>query len=84
MGDLLTQAAVLGTFEKLTNTEILAGLTYRAAHALNLKDRGRLEEGCLADFISFPTHNYQEITYQQGQLKPISVWKKGHSLNLPS
>ncbi len=82
MGDLLTQAAVLGAFEKLTNAEILAGITYRAAHALRLTGRGRLEEGYLADFISFPTHNYQEITYQQGQLKPSSVWKKGYNSTL--
>lgn len=29
MGNLLIQAAVLGTFEKLTNTEVLAGITFR-------------------------------------------------------
>lgn len=80
MGDLLTQAALLGTFEKMTNAEILAGLTFRAAHALKLRDRGRLKEGYLADFISFPTRNYQEITYQQGQLKPSAVWKNGIKL----
>lgn len=82
MGNLLAQAAVLGTFEKLTNAEILAGLTYRAAHALKLADRGRLEKGCLADFISFPTHNYQEITYHQGQLKPNGIWKKGSNISV--
>jgi len=42
MGDLLTQAAILGTFEKLTTAEVLAGLTFRAAAALGLNDRGRL------------------------------------------
>ena len=84
MGNLLTQAAVLGTFEKLTNTEILAGLTYRAAHALKLSDRGRLEKGYRADFICFPTHNYQEITYHQGQLKPNAIWKNGESISFPT
>ena len=77
MGDLLTQASILGTFEKLSNTEVLAGITARAAAALRLADRGKLEAGAQADFIIFPTDNYQEITYHQGQLKPSEVWKKG-------
>ncbi len=77
MGDLLTQASILGTFEKLSNAEVLAGITFRAAAALNLKDRGQLTKGFLADFIVFHTNNYQEILYQQGNLKPCMVWKKG-------
>ncbi len=77
MGDLLTQASILGTFEKLSNTEVLAGITSRAAAALRLTDRGKLEEGAQADFVVFPTDSYQEITYHQGQLKPSEVWKKG-------
>lgn len=77
MGDLLTQASILGTFEKLSNTEVLAGITSRAAAALRLEDRGKLEVGAVADFVVFPTDNYQEITYHQGQLKPSEVWKKG-------
>lgn len=77
MGDLLTQASILGTFEKLSNTEVLSGITTRAAAALNLSDRGSIEHGMIADFVSFPTNNYQEITYHQGQLKPSSVWKAG-------
>ncbi len=77
MGDLLTQAAILGAFEKLTNAEVLAGITFRAAAALKLSDRGKLEEGLLADFSLFHTGNYQEILYNQGNLKPCMVWKKG-------
>jgi len=77
MGDLLTQATILGTFEKLSNAEVLAGMTYRAANALNLDDCGSLEFGKKADFVSYSTNNYQEITYQQGQLKPSEVWKNG-------
>ncbi|MCL6267129.1 imidazolonepropionase [Flagellimonas myxillae] len=80
MGDLLTQASILGTFEKLSNTEILAGITFRAAAALNLSDRGSLYPGMQADFVLFPTNNYQEITYHQGQLKPSSVWKAGKNV----
>ncbi len=77
MGDLLMQAAVLGTFEKLTNAELLAGITYRAAHALRLNDRGQLTAGSLADFNVFNVSHYNELLYQQGRLKPSMVWKKG-------
>lgn len=77
MGDLLTQAAILGTFEKLSNAEILAGITFRAAAALNLKDRGQLANGFNADFIGFHTDDYQEILYNQGNFKPCMVWKNG-------
>ena len=77
MGNLILQAAILGAFEKLTNTEVLSGITFRAAAALNLWDRGKLEIGLLADMISFPTGNYQEILYQQGMLLPSKIWKNG-------
>ncbi|SHF56759.1 imidazolonepropionase [Arenibacter palladensis] len=77
MGNLMVQAAVLGAFEKLSNTEVLAGITYRAAAALNLQDRGILKTGLLADFIAFPTNDYQEILYQQGMMPPSLVYKKG-------
>ena len=78
MGDLLTQAAILGTFQKLSNAEVLAGITFRAALALNLKDRGKMEVGYLADLVTFPIHDYKEILYQQGSIKPNRVWKKGN------
>ncbi|SMD43994.1 imidazolonepropionase [Aquiflexum balticum DSM 16537] len=77
MGDLLMQASILGTFEKLSNAEVLAGITCRAAAALNLNDRGHLVSGLLADIILFPTDDYREITYQQGRLKPGMVFKNG-------
>ena len=77
MGDLLTQATVLGAYEKLTNAEVLAGITFRAAEALKLYDRGRLAEGFLADFSVFHTKDYREVLYHQGAFKPCSVWKAG-------
>lgn len=77
MGDLLTQASILGAFEKLTNAEVLAGITLRAAAALNLSDRGQLGQGYLADLSIFHTHDYKEILYNQGNFKPCMVWKKG-------
>ncbi len=77
MGDLLLQTALLGAFEKLTNAEQLSAITFRAATALNLNDRGILKEGFIADFIGFPGRSYKEILYHQGMLKPTSIWKSG-------
>ena len=77
MGDLLMQACVLGSYEKLSNAEVLAGLTYRAAHALRMEDRGVLSPGFEADFIGFETDNYQDILWHQGKMKPHMVWKSG-------
>jgi imidazolonepropionase len=78
MGDLLAQASILATFEKLSTAEVLAGITFRAAAALGLTDRGKLIKGQLADFILFPTADYREILYQQGKMKPEGVWKRGN------
>jgi len=74
MGDLLTQAAILSAAEKLNTTETFAGLTYRAAKALNLDDRGTLAPGMRADMQAYPCSDYREILYQQGKLKPANVW----------
>lgn len=78
MGDLLSEAAILGAFEKLTNAEVLAGITVRAAAALGLKDRGTLSQGYLADLVAFKTGDFREILYHQGSLKPCKVWKAGN------
>lgn len=77
MGDLLTQACILATFQKLSNAEVLAGITFRAAAALGLTDRGRIDVGQKADFIMFDAKSYKEITYQQGSMRPTEVWKNG-------
>lgn len=77
MGNLLTEAAILGAFEKLTMAEVLAALTCRAALALNKADRGILKAGLKADFIAFKTTDFREIVYRQGELKPEKVWKNG-------
>ena len=77
MGDLLLQAALLGAYEKISAAETFAGITFRAAKALNLEDRGILEEGKKADFVIFPCADYREILYHQGTLKPSQVFKNG-------
>ncbi len=78
MGDLLVQASILGIYEKLSTAEIFAGITYRAAKALGLRDRGKIAAGMKADFIAFPVDDYKEILYNQGKIKPNMVWKNGN------
>lgn len=77
MGDLLMQAAVMSAAEKLGTAEVFAGLTFRAAHALRLTDRGTLSAGMLADMQAYPCSDYRDILYFQGKLKPVKVWKNG-------
>jgi imidazolonepropionase len=74
MGDLLMQAAVMSVVEKLNTAEVFAGLTYRAAKALNLNDRGILAPGMRADMQAYPCNDYREILYQQGKLKPLIIY----------
>jgi imidazolonepropionase len=77
MGDLLVQAALLGIYEKLSAAELIAAMTFRAAQALGLKDRGKLALGERADMVAFPLSDYREIFYHQGKSKPTAVWVKG-------
>ena len=77
MGDLLMQACVLGAYEKLSVAETLAGISFRAAKALRLNDRGILKENFIADMQAYPVKDFREIIYLQGSLKPSIVWKNG-------
>jgi len=77
MGDLLLQASVLAAAEKLTTAEVFAGLTFRAAKALRLNNRGIITTGKVANMQAYPCTDYREILYYQGKLKPGIVWKKG-------
>jgi len=77
MGDLLGQAAIIGASEKLSTSETFAALTFRAAKALNLSDRGIITSQQLADLQAFPCADYREILYYQGKLNAFGVWKKG-------
>ncbi|HVW98322.1 MAG TPA: imidazolonepropionase [Mucilaginibacter sp.] len=73
MGELLMQAAVMSAAEKITTAEVFAGLTSRAAKALNLTDRGTLEPGKMAHMQGYPCSDYREILYHQGMLKPYFI-----------
>ncbi|MBA5247886.1 imidazolonepropionase [Marnyiella aurantia] len=81
MGNLITQASVLATFQKLSTAEVLAGLTFRSAFALGLEDRGRLEEGKKADFVTFKTDNFHNVLYRQGSLRAESVFINGRNVS---
>lgn len=74
-GDLLMQAAIMGAYEKLNTTETFAGLTFRAAHALRLNDRGIIDKGMKAHMQAYPTSDYRDILYYQGKMKPYKVWQ---------
>lgn len=80
MGNLITQASILATFEKLSTAEVLAGITFRSAFALGLEDRGKLEKGKKADFVTFKTDNFQNILYQQGSLNAAKVFVDGEKI----
>ena len=80
MGNLITQASILATFQKLTTAEVLAGITFRAAKALNLTDRGILKKGMKADFVVFETNNFQNILYNQGSLVASEVYIDGEKI----
>lgn len=81
MGDLLLQSCVLGAAEKMTIAETLAAITYRAAHALRMHDRGIIASGKKADIIAFSCDDYREIFYLQGKLKPQHIYKTGKKIN---
>jgi len=78
MGNLLAQASILSTFQKLSTAEIMAGLTFRAARALNINNIGKISNGFKADIQAYDTADYREILYHQGSMKPTKVWKNGH------
>lgn len=77
MGNLLLQASVMAAQQKLSSAETWAAITFRAAKALHLQDRGRLQEGFLADMLAFDCSDYREILYWQGQMLPQFIWKNG-------
>ncbi|MPS74329.1 MAG: imidazolonepropionase [Chryseobacterium sp.] len=80
MGNLVTQASILATYQKLTTAEVLAAITFRAAFALGLEDRGILVQGKKADFITYETDNFQNILYRQGSLLPAHVYINGEKI----
>ncbi len=69
MGDLITQASILGASEKLSIAETLAGITTRAARAIRI-EAGTITKGKKATLTIFETDDFRNIFYHQGQLRP--------------
>jgi len=80
-GNLLAQAAILATYEKLTTAEVLAAITVRAAHALRLTNVGKIQKDYRADLAIFSTDHYENILYHQGQLQPSKTVLGGKLTN---
>lgn len=80
MGNLLLQAAVLGAAQHLSMAEVWAAITFRAAAALKMNDRGILQKNMKADIIAFQTNDYREVLYRQGELHPSLIIKNGNIL----
>lgn len=77
MGHLVLQASVLAMNQKLSTAETFAGITFRAAHALGLSDRGRLAAGLRADMAAFHAADIREILYHQGNCPVTDIWIEG-------
>lgn len=82
MGNLVAQASILAAFQKLSTAEVFAGITFRAAKALGLEDRGTLEKGKKADFAVYDTEDFRDVLYLQGRLQAESVYIDGEKVDL--
>jgi imidazolonepropionase len=64
----------------LTAQEALVAGTVNAACALGLRDRGRLEAGCLADFLVLHASDWRELVYVLGANPVREVWVGGRKV----
>lgn len=61
----------------LTAQEAIVAGTSNAACALGVSDRGRLEAGCLADFVVLHDSDWRELVYVLGTNPVREVWVGG-------
>jgi imidazolonepropionase len=61
----------------LTPQEALIAGTVNAACALGLTNVGRLEVGCLADFLVLHSNDWRDIVYTLGANPVREVWIAG-------
>lgn len=61
----------------LTAQEALVAGTVNAACALGLGDRGRLEVGCVADFLVLDSGDWRDLVYTMGANVVREVWVGG-------
>lgn len=62
---------------KMTPEEVLIAVTKNAAKALDLKDRGILREGFIADIVIWDAPNYKYLAHHFGVNQVKMVLKKG-------
>jgi imidazolonepropionase len=75
---LMLQASVMGMACRLNSAEIWASMTTRAAKALGMDHLvGKIDIGYQADLLVYDCEQWQDILYQQGQLKPKMVICRG-------
>jgi imidazolonepropionase len=61
----------------LTAQEAIVAGTANAACALGVRDRGRLEAGCVADFVVLHARDWRELVYVLGANPVREVWVGG-------
>ncbi len=64
----------------LTAQEALVAGTVNAACALGLVDRGRLEAGCVADFLVLDSGDWRDLIYTMGANPVREVWVGGRKV----
>jgi len=77
---LFSIAAALGLAVRmngLTAQEAIVAGTLNAACALGVIDRGRLEAGCVADFVVLHNKDWRELVYVLGANPVREVWVSG-------
>jgi imidazolonepropionase len=77
---LFSIAAALGLAVRmngLTAQEAIVAGTVNAACALGLSDRGRLEVGCVADFVVLHEKDWRDLVYVMGANPVREVWVGG-------
>lgn len=65
---------------RMTPSEALVAATANSARSLGLDDRGRLEEGLLADLVVLDVPSHEHIGYRMGQAPVRAVVKEGKIL----
>src|SRR5437762_1529567 len=65
----------------LTLEEALVAGTVNAACALGIKDAGRLEAGCAADFLVLQSSDWRDLLYSLGANPVRDVWIAGKRVN---
>ena len=77
---LYSTAAALGLTVRmngLTAQEAVVAGTLNAACALGVSDRGRIEAGCMADFVVLHEKDWRELVYVMGANPIREVWVGG-------